>query len=118
MNVTCCILKGAKKYIFIRTEIRYNSYNVSSPNAVFGKWRCICRDAVDKEGSELKNMCEWIDRIEEKGIMQGMEKGIKKERMDAIARMMSVGLTKDQILSCGYTQEEMEEAESILYANA
>lgn len=75
-------------------------------------------ETLEQKGSEPKNMCEWIDRIEEKGIMQGMEKGIKKERMDAIARMMSAGLTKDQILSCGYTQEEMEEAESILYTNA
>lgn len=67
-------------------------------------------ETLEQKGSEPKNMCEWIDRI--------MEKGIKKERMDAIARMMGAGLTKDQILSCGYTQEEMEEAESILYANA
>lgn len=29
---------------------------------------------AEKEGAEPKNMCEWIDKIEEKG----MEKGIKK----------------------------------------
>lgn len=76
--------------------------------------RFIWKTYAEKEGAEPKNMCEWIDKIEEKG----MEKGIKKERLDAIARMMSAGLTKDQILSCGYTKDELAESESLLYANA
>ncbi len=54
----------------------------------------------------------------EQGMEQGIEKGIKKERIHAIERMIQANLTKEQIMSCGYTEDEFTEAESILYANA
>ena len=53
-----------------------------------------------------------------RGMEQGIEKGIKKERIHAIERMIQANLTKEQIMSCGYTEDEFTEAESILYANA
>lgn len=43
---------------------------------------------------------------------------IEEERLDAIERMLKINLTKEQILSCGYTEEEFEEAEKSLFANA
>lgn len=75
-------------------------------------------------------MCNWSVTIMEQGIAEGMkqgieqgmkqgiEKGIKKERIHAIERMIQANLTKEQIMSCGYTEDEFMEAESILYANA
>lgn len=55
-----------------------------------------------------------IERGIEQGIEKGIQKGIKKERLDAIARMLKAGVTKEQIISFGYTKEELEEAENIL----
>lgn len=55
-------------------------------------------------------MCNWSEVI--------MEKGIEKERLNAIERMIQAGATKEQILSFGYTEKEFTEAESALCANA
>ena len=74
----------------------------------------------------IQTMCNWSEAIMEQGIAegvkrgmkQGIEKGIKKERIHAIERMIQANLTKEQIMSCGYTEDEFAEAESILYANA
>ena len=78
----------------------------------------------------MQTMCNWSVTIMEQGIAEGMkqgieqgmkqgiEKGIKKERIHAIERMIQANLTKEQIMSCGYTEDEFMEAESILYANA
>ena len=43
---------------------------------------------------------------------------IEEERLDAIERMIRANATKEQILSYGYTEEEYEEAEKGLLANA
>ena len=39
-------------------------------------------------------------------------------RKEALERMIRVDITKEQILSMGYTEAEYKEAESALYANA
>ncbi len=43
---------------------------------------------------------------------------IEEERVRAVERMLKINLTKEQILSCGYTEEEYEKAEKNLFANA
>lgn len=43
---------------------------------------------------------------------------IERERIDAIGRMIKVNITKEQILSMGYTEAEYKKAESALYAHA
>ena len=43
---------------------------------------------------------------------------INMERLNAIERMIKADFTKKQIISCGYTEEEFAEAESLLCANA
>ena len=45
-------------------------------------------------------------------------RGIEKERLNAIKRMIKAGATKEQIVLYGYTEEEMIEAEKGLYVNA
>ena len=53
-------------------------------------------------------MCNWSENIK--------ELGIKTERLNAIERMINAGFSKEQIISCGYTEEEFTEAEILLYA--
>ena len=55
-------------------------------------------------------MCNWSENIK--------ELAIKTERLNAIERMINAGFSKEQIISCGYTEEEFTEAESLLCANA
>lgn len=61
----------------------------------------------------MQTMCNWSEAIWE----QGIEKGIGKERINAIERMIQAGATKEQILSFGYTEKEFAEVENILYTN-
>ena len=55
-------------------------------------------------------MCNWSESIE--------ERSIRRERLKAIERMIKINITKEQILSMGYTEDEYKKAESALYANA
>lgn len=54
----------------------------------------------------IQIMCNWSESI------------IKRERIDAIGRMIRANITREQILSMRYTEAEYEKAESALYANA
>lgn len=53
-------------------------------------------------------MCNWSENIK--------ELAIKTERLNAIERMINAGFSKEQIISCGYAEEEFTEAEILLYA--
>lgn len=58
----------------------------------------------------MQTMCNWSEAI--------LERGMEKERLNAIERMIQAGFTKEQIMSCGYTEKEFTEADSALCANA
>lgn len=59
-------------------------------------------------------MCNWSESIRERE-----RKDAKIEtRIEALERMIRVNITREQILSMGYTEAEYEKAESALYANA
>lgn len=58
----------------------------------------------------MQTMCNWSEAI--------LERGMEKERLNAIERMIQAGFTKDQIMSCGYTEKEFVEAENALCTNA
>ncbi len=58
----------------------------------------------------MQTMCNWSEAI--------LERGMEKERLNAIERMIQAGATKEQILSFGYTEKEFTEVESALCANA
>lgn len=45
---------------------------------------------------------------------EGIIRGIKEERLNAIERMIRAGVTKEQIVSFGYGEEEFAEAESMM----
>ena len=58
-------------------------------------------------------MCNWSEAIiERERILERT-----RERTDAIGRMIRANITKEQILSMGYTEAEYDKAESALYAN-
>lgn len=59
-------------------------------------------------------MCNLSESIEARGI----EKGIEKERLDAIERMLKANATKEQIISFGYTEEEFTKVENRMCVNA
>lgn len=42
---------------------------------------------------------------------------IERERIDAIKRMIKVNITKEQIISMGYTEDEYAKAEGAIYAS-
>ncbi len=58
----------------------------------------------------IQTMCNLSENIK--------DQSIKTERLNAIERMISAGFSKEQIISCGYTQDEFAEAESLLFTNA
>ena len=58
----------------------------------------------------IQIMCNWSESI--------MERERIRERIDAIGRMIRANITREQILSMGYTEAEYEKAEGELFANA
>ena len=59
-------------------------------------------------------MCNLSEVIKEdalkRGFKEGIEKGIEKERIAAIERMIYMGVSKEQIISYGYTENEYAKA--------
>lgn len=62
------------------------------------------RMTAELEG-RIQIMCNLSENIIERG------------RIDAVRRMIKANITKQQILSMGYTEAEYKKAESVLYAN-
>jgi len=58
----------------------------------------------------IQIMCNWSEGI--------IESITERERIDAIKRMIKVNITKEQIISMGYTEDEYAKTERALYANA
>ena len=77
------------------------------------------------EEKEVTDMCKaWDDHYRsgvqngiQQGIQQGMQQGIQRgehaKRIEAIENMISLGLTKEKILT-KYSEEEYEEAENAM----
>ena len=63
-------------------------------------------------------MCNWSEGIRERERMDARKEAKIEARIEALEKMIRVNITRDQILSMGYTEEEYEKAESALYANA
>lgn len=61
---------------------------------------------IKRKGRSVK-MCEVAQALEEKGI----KKGIRKERIRTIKRMLLKGYSKENILGLDYTEEEYDKAE-------
>lgn len=57
----------------------------------------------------MQEMCN-LSELVKKG-------AVKQERIVAIERMLKADATKEQIISFGYSEEEIEKTENALYAN-
>lgn len=57
----------------------------------------------------MQNMCNLSELVK--------ESAVKQERIAAVERMLKADATKEQIISFGYSEEEIEKAENALYAN-
>lgn len=62
----------------------------------------------------IQIMCNWSESI----IERERKEARIEARIEALEKMIRVNITKEQILSMGYTEAEYEKAESALYANA
>ncbi len=58
----------------------------------------------------IQTMCNLSENIK--------ELGIKTERLNAIERMLRANATKEQIISFGYTEEEITTVENALLINS
>lgn len=67
-------------------------------------------------------MCNWSESIRERERKEArIEARIEAKieaRIEALERMIKANITREQILSMGYTEAEYEKAESALYVHA
>ena len=66
----------------------------------------------------IQIMCNWSESIRERERKDAKIEARIEARIEALEKMMRVNITREQILSMGYTEAEYEKAESALYANA
>ena len=66
----------------------------------------------------IQIMCNWSESIRERERKDAKIEARKEARKEALERMIRVNITREQILSMGYTEAEYEKAQSALYANA
>lgn len=91
------------------------------PLRIERSFKCpICKMEFSKNmGIYRENAIDYkSDDYEERSMEEGMKIGMEKERLNAINRMLNAGFTKEQIISCGYTEDEFSKSEGILYTNA
>ena len=70
----------------------------------------------------IQIMCNWSESIRERERKEArIEARIEAKieaRIEALERMIKANITREQILSMGYTEAEYEKAEGELFANA
>ena len=72
---------------------------------------CNLSENILEEGIE-RGIKQGIEQGIEQGLEQGIDLGIDKERLQAIDRMLKAGASTAQILSYGYTEEELAKVTS------
>lgn len=97
-------------YIPSKQEIQHVEATLNLLSAISNDSRFEIQEALLEKGVSV-TMCEVLDKVENRGI----EKGIEKERINAVRRMINAGILKEQIFLLGYTQDEYEKAENSLF---
>ena len=110
----------SKNPLIFMLEILFSELSVQEKKHILSE-ECGFIMTVELEG-RIQDMCNIseviIERCMERGMKQGMERGIEQERINAIGRMMKAGATNVQMLSYGYTENELAKAESKLCSYA
>lgn len=104
-------------YIPMRDDLKHPD-EVLKLLGVFGEDRRFSDYVDDENRKEVRNMCEWLDVVEEKNQKIGLEQGLEQGRIEAIQRMLRKGCDKDFIFGLDYTEEEYAKAENELMALA
>lgn len=65
----------------------------------------------------IQIMCNWSESIREQARIEAKIEARIEARIEAIEKMIRANITREQILSMGYTETEYKKAESALYAN-
>lgn len=104
------VTKSGNKLIAMLEEILSEKAVAEKKQILADEYGMIMTEELE---GRMQKMCNLSELVEERGI----KKGITQERVAAVERMLKANFTKDQIISCGYTEEEIERAESALYAN-
>lgn len=108
-------------------NVRSGNYTKESQNTlIFMLEKLLSQTSVDEKKQILTEKYGMIMTTELEGRLQTMcnlsenikDQSIKMERINAIERMINAGFVKEQIILCGYTEEEFTKAESLLCANA
>ncbi len=108
-------------------NVRSGNYTKESQNTLISMLeKLLSQTSVDEKKQKKKKKYGMIMTTELEGRLQTMcnlsenikDQSIKMERINAIERMINAGFVKEQIILCGYTEEEFTKAESLLCANA
>lgn len=108
-------------------NVRSGNYTKDSQNTLISMLeKLFSQTSVDEKKRILTGKYGMIMTTELEGRLQTMcnlsenikDQSIKMERINAIERMINAGFAKEQIILCGYTEEEFTKAESLLCTNA
>ena len=75
----------------------------------------MCKTVEDYAKDYAKDYAEEREKI---GLAKGLEQGLSEERRSAICKMLQSGLSKELILSMGYSETELEAAEQEMLVQA
>lgn len=67
---------------------------------------------------EIQIMCNWSESIKESIEKSTEERSIRRERLNAVERMIKANITKEQIISMVYTEDEYAKAETSVFVNS
>ena len=98
--------KSANRLIAMLEEILSKKTVVEKKQILTDEYGMIMTEELE---GRMQNMCNLSELVK--------ESAVKQERIAAVERMLKADATKEQIISFGYTEEEIERAENALYAN-
>ena len=98
--------KSANRLIAMLEEILSKKTVVEKKQILTDEYGMIMTEELE---GRMQNMCNLSELVK--------ESAVKQERIAAVERMLKADATKEQIISFGYSEEEIEKAENALYAN-
>lgn len=99
--------KSKNKLIAMLEELLSRKNIVKKKHILESEYGMVMTEELEER---MQNMCNLSELVK--------ESAVKNERIEAIKRMIKANITNEQIISCGYTEEEIAKAENALYANA
>lgn len=112
------IQKSQNVLIAMLEELFFEKDEAEKKRVLEEEYGMIMTNELEGRIQIMCNLSEGIEAIGyEKGVIKGIKQGIEQERINIIERMIKADLSKEQIISCGFTEEEYTKAEGVLYVN-